>query len=196
MAKSRKRIEDEYYRQYGYAIARWVDIEHALAFWFAYLCGTTTTLNMANEVFASPRSFNGNKDMLEAAFYAARRSPELVAFFKEAMKRVMSYYGTRNFMAHHQTIYVAPEKRMALAKRTDGFLQNRVLGTADLKRAARNFERLQKILLLTLPTLVPKPRLTLKQGLARIHRLPPDACSVARSWKSRPNPMPYPKLQR
>lgn len=165
----------EYYSRYGRAMAEWADIEYMLSLWFAYLSGMTP--HMADEIFGSARSFNASRDMLNAAFYARRRDADLTAFYEETMKRVMSYYSFRNFLAHHQTVYVGPERRLVLKKRTDKFLRGMVISTKDLGQAVANFNRLSRILLLSVPNLEPEPRLTPKQGLAQILQLPPDARS-------------------
>lgn len=187
-----QKVADEFFCEYGRALSGWADIEHVLALWFGYLTGARENQYVMGQVFGSARSFNANRDMLYAAFYASRRSKELEEFFRNAMKRVESYYATRNFMAHHQTFYLAKQRRMVLAKRTDHFFRGRVLFKADLTLAAKNFSRLQSILLRALPSIGPRPPLTLKQGLTKILRLPPDACATGSGRAPRRRPLPQP----
>lgn len=166
----------EYFLLYGLAISCWANLEHVLGFWFAYLSGMDS--RVAAEIFHFARSFNGASDMLWAAYEANDHRPELTTFFEAGMKKVRSYYGFRNFLAHHQTFYNAARAEMFLAKTTDWMMEKKVITSPQMRNAVENFENLKTIFLDALPSMLPKPSITLAKGLQLIEKLPAEADSM------------------
>ena len=157
-----------------------------LCLWFVYACDPTwNTAHSAGEIFYSARSYTGNADMLKAVWYVQRRNAELSKFFRAAIVRTRGYYEFRNKLAHHLTVYHKPQRRMFLAAGNDPFYRKGEITQRDLIVAIRNFKRLKKIWLDTLPNQLPKPRLTPKEALQRIEMLPAQAHSSELSQKQR-----------
>jgi hypothetical protein len=173
--KTEKEIQDDFYRIYGDAMSIWSTIEYVLSFWFSYASGTTPA--MADRIMSSAKSFNAKTGMLDAAFYGTHHNVDLTSFFRAAMKTTRNYSDFRNKLAHNQFMFIKQDKRMVIARRADPFWEHDVVSVGQLLAGARNFFWLKTAWLYALPTALPKPVLTPKQGLRLIHALPKSADS-------------------
>ena len=176
--KSQKAAQDAFYGRYGAALSAWADIEHVLSLWFTYATGCEQTHAHTMQCVSSANSFKGSARMLIAAFRAQRRADALSAFFGPAINLTEGgYYSFRNQLAHNLTVYRVQYGRAVLQKGDDPLGREGEIGERDLVIATRNFIRLRRIWRDTLPSLLPKPRLTPEEGLRRIQGLPALASS-------------------
>ncbi len=169
---TRKQIEDIFYRRYGRALAAWAAIESILAMWFTWACNANDNSRYyLQEVFFSARSFNGRLEMLKAAFSTPIRDKPLIEFFSEAVKITEGYSSFRNILAHRVTMFHTG--RVLLVEGNDVFFQKKnPITDRHLVIATKNFIRLRRVWLMSLPAMVPRPLLTPKEGLERIRALP------------------------
>lgn len=185
--RSRKQVEDAFFRRYGRVISAWADIESVLAFWFCWTCNADVTNRYSlSQIFYSARSFTGSMDMLKSAFISQRRDPDVSKFFAEAAKITDAYYSFRNMLAHRLTLYIEPEQKMVLIESNDIFdMKNSPMEEQHLVIATRNFKHLNKTWLRALPDTNPKPQLTPLEALERVRALPTRAHSNELSQKQK-----------
>ena len=143
---------DEFYKTIGEAMAAWSAVEDGLFEWFKRCTGMQEQL--ARVVFYSARSFEGRRDMLEAAIPFSPTDEKTRTAIRKCMLRAGQYAAFRNRIAHRHMLYtyeIQPPQFVLIEGRTlSGPIEGATLKYVTieaLKIAAHNFRRLTDCIL-------------------------------------------------
>jgi hypothetical protein len=157
------RASFEFFHFFGQAMAAWSTIEQSLFYWFVLLTGMQE--EMARGIFYGARGFGARADMLEAAIQTVtNRTPEEVAFIKEAAKKARMYSSFRNKIAHGDPrLNVTKKGELDVADLAEAVHFTIVQGSAspnepimsitDMNVAAANFRALRREVISALPSM-------------------------------------------
>lgn len=145
-----KSDRDEFYAQYGKALAAWADLEGALCRCFTRIIepGGDGEVN-GDGIFYSARSFNGRAEMLKAATASRNLTEGRRNFVRKAIKKAGEYNKFRAKLAHRITIekygFGPDEDGFALYEGSDTLGRNKEsppIQVGHLLSATTNFDAL------------------------------------------------------
>ncbi len=137
-----------FHKELGKAMAAWSEVEDALFEWFKRCAGMEERL--ARAVFYSARSFEGRRDMLQAAIPFSSCNEKTRIGIRLCIKRAGQYVAFRNRIGHGHIIYAyvvgVPQHVIAEGRKLSGGPPDYVTLT-DLMAAAINFDALKDCIL-------------------------------------------------
>jgi hypothetical protein len=129
-------------------MAAWSAVEDGLFEWFKRC--TAMQEQLARAVFYSARSFEGRRDMLEAAIPFSSCDEKIRTGIRKCMLRAGQYAAFRNRIAHRHMLFtyeLKPPQFVLVEGRTLSGPSSNYVGIEALKIAAHNFRRLTDCIL-------------------------------------------------
>jgi hypothetical protein len=139
---------EKFYAAIGEAMAAWSSVEDGLFEWFKRCTAMHETL--ARAVFYSARSFEGRRDMLEAAIPFSPFDEKTQISIRKCLLRAGQYAAFRNRIAHRHMLFtyeIKPPQFVLVEGRTLSGASANYVTIEALKIATHNFRRLADCIL-------------------------------------------------